>query len=577
MGDSLLSSIAWLGLANAAVSALLVVMALVCTHWSRSTTLVSALWTLAILKLISPAFANVPIPLPELAWAATDTARTAAETTSPAKPAAVLGRSGSKSQRTSAAANAGRSIAWADAPRPAAMNWSALLTTFAAVWILGIVGLASIALARIAALRRLVHRAQPAPNWILLEVAECCGKLGLRRVPDVRMLEIAISPLVGTVGWTPVLLLPKHFYSELSKNERQLLLAHEIAHLRRWDHVRAWLELVAVTLFWWDPLAWFARRRSREAAENCCDSWVVHWFPERAADYAEVLLKCVDLCNPPARRLPGPMSAMSRFALTRQRLLAILASPRPPQMSRLGTVAVLAIALVLLSSIPVVGNRTPPAENVTAISIASRPARATAVKSQPFFVDLRPHANVRLDEDFGRNLHNNLGSLPPGRQTFGGVEYQVGDRFILLASQIAKTRPTAATGIKLGRQIDSLKVLHGAGWSPEDDGTEIGSYIVHYAGGATEKIPIVYGVDVRDWWNIDEDFPVTRGRVVWRGDNVASSRFRRNALMLRLYELSWTNPHPDRVIETIDFVSTNSSECAPFLVAMTADERLTSD
>ena len=197
--------------------------------------------------------------------------------------------------------------------------------------------------------------------------------------------------------------------------------------------------------------------------------------------------------------------------------------------------------------------------------------------SRPYFVDLQPHANVRLDEDFGRNLNNNLGPLPAGRQKLAGFEYDVGNSFILLASHMVAHRPKEVTGIKVGRQINSLKVLHGTGWSSDYDGIEIGSFIVHYAGGTTEKIPIVYGVDVRDWWDFDQSSPVDRGKIVWRGDNAASHRIKGGILTLRLYELSWTNPHPERVIETIDYVSTNSSDCAPFLVAMTADERLKSD
>jgi beta-lactamase regulating signal transducer with metallopeptidase domain len=582
MGETFLTSMAWLGLANAAVSAVLVGIALACTRWSRSTTLVSVLWTLAILKLISPALATVPIPVPAFSWASASTDQTASEAKSSTKSRAAAGQKASKSPRTSQADIGNRSDAAPTAPHRSSLNTSTLLSAFFAVWILGIVVLATLALARIVALKRLVRRAEPAPGWVHQDVAECCQSLGIRRIPQIRMLEIAISPLVGAIGWRPLLLLPRNFYGELSKNERQLLLAHEIAHLRRWDHLRAWLELVAVTIFWWDPLAWYARRRSRQAAEDCCDSWVVHWFPERAADYAEVLLKCVDLCSPPSRRLPGPMYAMSRFALTRQRLLAILASPRPPQMSRLGTISVLAIALVFLSSIPVAGQpRTdaaaqarPFADALSEIDLRSGESRPA---NKPFFVDLEPHANVRLDEDFGRTLNNNLNPVPRGRQRFGETEYQVGDSFILLASHMAPGRPQAATGIRIGGRIDSLNVFHGAGWSPFEDGVEIGSLIVNYAGGSSEKVPIVYGLDVRDWWDVDRNAAVERGKVIWRGANAASYRIKGNVVALRLYELTWTNPHPDRVIETIDFVSTNTSDCAPFLIAMTANQRGASD
>ena len=36
------------------------------------------------------------------------------------------------------------------------------------------------------------------------------------------------------------------------------------------------------------------------------------------------------------------------------------------------------------------------------------------------------------------------------------------------------------------------------------DGTEIGTYIVHYADRTEERIPIIYGKDVRDWWRCSD-------------------------------------------------------------------------
>ena len=62
-------------------------------------------------------------------------------------------------------------------------------------------------------------------------------------------------------------------------------------------------------------------------------------------------------------------------------------------------------------------------------------------------------------------------------------------------------------------------------------------YRVHYEDGSQHVIPVVNGEDVRDWWNIDQDKPVTRGRVVWTG----LTRGRRNKLSLRVYLGMWEN------------------------------------
>lgn len=89
-----------------------------------------------------------------------------------------------------------------------------------------------------------------------------------------------------------------------------------------------------------------------------------------------------------------------------------------------------------------------------------------------------------------------------------------------------------------------------------------------YNDGTEATIPVAYGDDLRDWWNLDRSSPVSRGTVVWEGSNAIT---RSNNRTLRLYLAKWMNPWPEKQVDTIDFVSTNTM-AAPFCVAMTADE-----
>jgi hypothetical protein len=80
---------------------------------------------------------------------------------------------------------------------------------------------------------------------------------------------------------------------------------------------------------------------------------------------------------------------------------------------------------------------------------------------------------------------------------------------------------------------------------------------------------MAYGQDVRDWFDNDQERPVGRGRVVWTGINsVAKSR---NST-LRLYLGKWENPYPEKKVATIDSVKSDDTVCAPFCLAITAEE-----
>ena len=98
-----------------------------------------------------------------------------------------------------------------------------------------------------------------------------------------------------------------------------------------------------------------------------------------------------------------------------------------------------------------------------------------------------------------------------------------------------------------------------------------GHYVIHYAGGSLEKIPIVYGRNLVNWWH----FPVERNdpsdaKVAWTGTNNMSDQKRGENLTVRLYSFTWANPHPDKEISTIDVVS-SVSVCDPYLIALTLE------
>ena len=94
---------------------------------------------------------------------------------------------------------------------------------------------------------------------------------------------------------------------------------------------------------------------------------------------------------------------------------------------------------------------------------------------------------------------------------------------------------------------------------------------LHYADGETRPLELVYGRDVRDWWE-DPAYAAAEGtdraKVVWTGTNPVANE---NGCRLRLYLNTRDNPRPGVKITTFDFVSA-MSESGPFLIAVTLDE-----
>jgi hypothetical protein len=214
-------------------------------------------------------------------------------------------------------------------------------------------------------------------------------------------------------------------------------------------------------------------------------------------------------------------------------------------------------------------SKTPPAEK----------AAEDATKLP--YVDLQPKANQKLAGSFGSGIQgNNLGTLPRGEQIFAGVKFMVSDGLLQLGRKeppLKEPRPDRVEGIKVNKAFWKLHLLHGTvggAYKPQqfvNDGTKIAEYKVHYEDGTTEVIPVIYGQDLRDFFNHDDSSPVTRGKVAWRGENDYTQGSGKQ--LIRVYLSTWENPQPTKSVASIDFVKVGDTPAAPFCVAMTLEDK----
>ncbi|HKI34688.1 MAG TPA: hypothetical protein VKA46_22720 [Gemmataceae bacterium] len=189
-------------------------------------------------------------------------------------------------------------------------------------------------------------------------------------------------------------------------------------------------------------------------------------------------------------------------------------------------------------------------------------------------IDLKEHINVKLKDSFhaGTTPGNDLAPLPTGKQTLAGVKFTIGDGVVQLGSARVKDKPEKVEGIKVGRFLTKLHVLHscGCGYATEDS-TVIGKYVVHYDDKTTEDIEIVYGKDVVDWWVAPDRKAPTRSKVGWEGENEA---VKGSGTKIKLSLTTWENPHPKKKVVSLDYVATAATtDVAPFCVAITAEDK----
>ena len=63
----------------------------------------------------------------------------------------------------------------------------------------------------------------------------------------------------------------------------EMILAHELAHVRRWDYVVNWLQVFIETLLFFHPVVWWLGRDMRRLREECCDDLAISVCGDRGA------------------------------------------------------------------------------------------------------------------------------------------------------------------------------------------------------------------------------------------------------------------------------------------------------
>jgi hypothetical protein len=187
------------------------------------------------------------------------------------------------------------------------------------------------------------------------------------------------------------------------------------------------------------------------------------------------------------------------------------------------------------------------------------------------YVELQPKANQTMDMPTFDTPFNDMRKVPRGEQTFGGVKFNIGPGSLQLGSGLLPTASERIEGISVGKHVARMYVLHGAQFSGPThsvaDGTTIGWYRIVYDDQSEESIAAVAGEDVGNWFADDAKGP-TRGAKVWEGQNLLAEWMNTS---VRLYAGGWTNPHPEKKVARIDYL-TAGAQAAPFCLAITIEE-----
>lgn len=308
-------------------------------------------WVLVMIRLVMPPIAALPwlsleVPLPRAVVAVAMPSRAAVP---PGREASDTGRP-TGFPRGAVAASAARAEAAGEAaaaaptapralPLPLADRWTAL----GLLWPAGTILVVAVSALRLLRFRRALEAASVPADARIRRLAErAAADLGMPLNADIAVIPAATAPFVWSCLGRPCIVLPAPIVADVPDETLTLVLTHELAHVRRGDHLVRWLDWAVVAWLWWNPLAWIARRGLRATEELACDALVLRTRGAAPRLYGGCLLAVSEALIGPALPTPSQACAMGDGSLEeRMRFIMSTASTKRPSLAlRLLAIAV---------------------------------------------------------------------------------------------------------------------------------------------------------------------------------------------------------------------------------------------
>lgn len=262
------------------------------------------------------------------------------------------------------------------------LPWISLAPWIAVCYALGVgVMLVRLILASLRA-NRLGHHAQRIEDSPLVTTLNALAQQwSMKIVPALaRAEEIVIPKVIGVLR--PTILLPTSALSGLSPAELELILAHELAHVRRYDMWIYLLQRFAESVLFFNPLLWYLSRRISVLREFCCDEMACQSASSPAStfesrvEYATALLRIAELAqrhSPTKPDLTSLAASGKSPSEIRRRIARLFGEPlrEPLPVSHTGLLALIALACAL------------PLASLVSASPAETPAKAVQKTETP--------------------------------------------------------------------------------------------------------------------------------------------------------------------------------------------------
>lgn len=177
-----------------------------------------------------------------------------------------------------------------ESPAPTPMNDGMLVRWLMGLWLAGVAAMLLRVLWLMSGVRTLRRQSHPLDSPVIAGMLEeLQSLLRVSRRVIVRVADDVATPIAMGLLW-PTIILPASMATGLPPEQLRAILAHELAHIRRYDYLVNFFQLVIEALLYFNPAVWWLSRQIRIEREACCDAAAARALGD-TLDYADALTR----------------------------------------------------------------------------------------------------------------------------------------------------------------------------------------------------------------------------------------------------------------------------------------------
>jgi beta-lactamase regulating signal transducer with metallopeptidase domain len=130
-----------------------------------------------------------------------------------------------------------------------------------------------------------------------------CERLGVRRNAKLVSSEIVETP-IATGVLRPVILVPVALFLQMNPRELEMIIAHELVHIRRYDTLVNILQSFIESVLFYHPAVWWISAQTRREREFAADNAVMKFYDGSHVTYAKALANLEEIRVSADRQTP---------------------------------------------------------------------------------------------------------------------------------------------------------------------------------------------------------------------------------------------------------------------------------